>query len=409
MRWAASSPGSQWSLPGRRAGPLGITANSFASVSLAPPLGALVAGAQRFPAFEAAPHFAIHVLSAGQRAGGAFLAAGDGFAEVEFAPGYGRTPLLAGCVARFECRHAAGHPGGDHLIVVGEVLRVEQADLPPLIYHRGAYCGLGGCFCPSAALRGRRAPEPEPRTVMAKDKANKPRRPRAETLKGFRDYFGAEVRARTAMLARICEVYHAWGFDPLETSAVETVEALGKFLPDVDRPNEGSSPGRTRTMVAGAALRPDGAAGAGVRAAPDEPACALSGLSGGAGGATRSRGRGGSGSSTSAMPIRWVPPAWLRTPRCAPCWARRLRRRGSRGRTTIRINNRKVLNGIMEVAGVLDPADPEAQAARRGIVMRAIDKIDRLGEGAARCSGPGGGTRAGTSPPARGWGEEQAG
>ena len=41
------------------------------------------------------------------------------------------------------------------------------------------------------------------------------------------------------MLARICEVYHAYGFDPLETSAVETVEALGKFLPDVDRPNEG--------------------------------------------------------------------------------------------------------------------------------------------------------------------------
>ena len=74
---------------------------------------------------------------------------------------------------------------------------------------------------------------------MAKDKQNKPRRPRAETPKGFRDYLGAEVRSRASMLARICEVYHAHGFDPLETSAVETVEALGKFLPDVDRPNEG--------------------------------------------------------------------------------------------------------------------------------------------------------------------------
>jgi hypothetical protein len=73
---------------------------------------------------------------------------------------------------------------------------------------------------------------------MAKDKS-KPRRPRAETPKGFRDYFGAEVRARAAMLARVTEVYHAWGFEPLETSAVETVEALGKFLPDVDRPNQG--------------------------------------------------------------------------------------------------------------------------------------------------------------------------
>ena len=65
------------------------------------------------------------------------------------------------------------------------------------------------------------------------------RRPRAETPRGFRDYFGAEVVERQAMLATIAEVYRMHGFDPLETSAVETVEALGKFLPDVDRPNEG--------------------------------------------------------------------------------------------------------------------------------------------------------------------------
>ena len=65
------------------------------------------------------------------------------------------------------------------------------------------------------------------------------RRPQAETPKGFRDYFGAEVTARKAMLDKIADVYHRYGFDPLETSAVETVEALGKFLPDVDRPNEG--------------------------------------------------------------------------------------------------------------------------------------------------------------------------
>ena len=71
---------------------------------------------------------------------------------------------------------------------------------------------------------------------MAQDK---PRRPKAETPKGFRDYFGAEVTERKAMLDAIAEVYQRYGFDPLETSAVETVEALGKFLPDVDRPNEG--------------------------------------------------------------------------------------------------------------------------------------------------------------------------
>ena len=73
---------------------------------------------------------------------------------------------------------------------------------------------------------------------MAKKDKRAPR-PRAETPKGFRDYFGPEVAARKAMLDTIAGVYHRYGFDPLESSAVETVEALGKFLPDVDRPNAG--------------------------------------------------------------------------------------------------------------------------------------------------------------------------
>ncbi|WP_299953875.1 histidine--tRNA ligase [uncultured Roseobacter sp.] len=72
---------------------------------------------------------------------------------------------------------------------------------------------------------------------MAKPK--KTPRPKAETPKGFRDYFGAEVTQRTEMLRKIAAVYHRYGFDALESSGVETVEALGKFLPDVDRPNEG--------------------------------------------------------------------------------------------------------------------------------------------------------------------------
>ncbi len=72
---------------------------------------------------------------------------------------------------------------------------------------------------------------------MAKQK--KSPRPKAETPKGFRDYFGVEVSERAEMLQKIAGVYHRYGFDALESSAVETVEALGKFLPDVDRPNEG--------------------------------------------------------------------------------------------------------------------------------------------------------------------------
>ena len=70
-------------------------------------------------------------------------------------------------------------------------------------------------------------------------KVKKQPRPKAITPKGFRDYFGAEVTQRTEMLHAIAGVYHRYGFDALESSAVETVEALGKFLPDVDRPNEG--------------------------------------------------------------------------------------------------------------------------------------------------------------------------
>ncbi len=72
---------------------------------------------------------------------------------------------------------------------------------------------------------------------MAKPK--KQPRPKAETPKGFRDYFGADVTERAAMLNAIAGVYHRYGFDAFESSAVETVEALGKFLPDVDRPNDG--------------------------------------------------------------------------------------------------------------------------------------------------------------------------
>jgi flavin reductase (DIM6/NTAB) family NADH-FMN oxidoreductase RutF len=126
-------------------GPLGITANSFASVSLDPPLvlWSPARKSRRFPAFEAASHFAVHVLSAGQRTlAEQFAGPGEGFCGVDYRLGFGDAPLLEGCTARFECRHEAGYDGGDHLIVVGEVLRLVHDELPPLLYHRGRYCGL---------------------------------------------------------------------------------------------------------------------------------------------------------------------------------------------------------------------------------------------------------------------------
>jgi len=224
---------------------------------------------------------------------------------------------------------------------------------------------------------------------MAKDK--KQPRPRAETPKGFRDYFGAEVTGRKAMLDQIAAVYHRYGFEALESSAVETVQALGKFLPDVDRPNEGvfawqedadgdkpgdwlalrydltaplarvyaqfrndlptpyrryamgpvwrnekPGPGRFRQFY-----QCDADTVGAATVAADAEICAM---------------------LSDTLEAVGIP----------------------RGDYIVRINNRKVLNGVMEIAGVLDPANPGHFAAERGIVLRAIDKLDRLGAESVR-------------------------
>ena len=70
-------------------------------------------------------------------------------------------------------------------------------------------------------------------------KSEKTTAPKGGNAQRVRDYFGTEVSERSEMLSQIAGVYHHYGFDALESSAVETVEALGKFLPDVDCPNEG--------------------------------------------------------------------------------------------------------------------------------------------------------------------------
>src|ERR1700691_5597688 len=67
----------------------------------------------------------------------------------------------------------------------------------------------------------------------------KPSRPKARLPRGFHDRAAAEIAAERAMLEIIRRVYDSYGFEPLETPAFEYTDALGKFLPDVDRPNEG--------------------------------------------------------------------------------------------------------------------------------------------------------------------------
>lgn len=122
--------------------PLGITANSFASVSLDPPLilWSPAKMSRRFNTFRAAPHFAIHVLSEDQRGIAAgFTRSGDDFDGVEWRPSAQGVPLIAGCLARFECSFHAAHDGGDHDIIVGRVTAVTTSDGAPLIFQGGRY------------------------------------------------------------------------------------------------------------------------------------------------------------------------------------------------------------------------------------------------------------------------------
>ncbi|MFA5580383.1 MAG: histidine--tRNA ligase [Paracoccaceae bacterium] len=219
---------------------------------------------------------------------------------------------------------------------------------------------------------------------MAKDK--KQPRPRAATPKGFRDYFGAEVTARKAMLDRIAEVYQLYGFDPLETSAVETVEALGKFLPDVDRPNAGVFAWEEEDD-GWVALRYDLTAPLARVAAQyrnDLPS------------PYRRYAMGPVWRNEKPGPGRFrqfyqcdadtVGAASVAADAeiCAML-ADTLEAVGiARSDYIVRVNNRKVLNGVMEMAGVLDPADPDRFAHERGIVLRAIDKLDRLGPDGVR-------------------------
>jgi histidyl-tRNA synthetase len=218
---------------------------------------------------------------------------------------------------------------------------------------------------------------------MAGEKA--PRRPKAETPKGFRDYFGADVAERKAMLDAIASVYHRHGFDPLETSAVETLEALGKFLPDVDRPNEGVF-GWQDEDGDWLALRYDLTAPLARVAAQFRNDLPSPYRRYAMGPVWRNEKPGpgrfrqfyqcdadtvGSASVAADAEI------------CAML-ADALEEVGLGGVYVIKVNNRKVLNGVMEVAGVLDPSDPEKFAAERGIVLRAIDKMDRLGDAGVR-------------------------
>ena len=122
---------------------IGLTANSFSSVSLNPPmvLWSLAKTSGSIEAFRNAGHFAVHILAADQDALSArFATRGiDKFAGLTLERGPGDIPLLNGCSARFECRTAFQYEGGDHTIFVGEVVNLTHSERPPLVFHGGRY------------------------------------------------------------------------------------------------------------------------------------------------------------------------------------------------------------------------------------------------------------------------------
>ncbi|GGA37044.1 alpha/beta fold hydrolase [Sphingomonas psychrolutea] len=125
--------------------PLGLTANSFTSVSLDPPLilFALARKSANLAAFEKAGRFAVNVLHIGQQPVGGRFASRDvaRFDGVDWAVrGEGGSPILAGSLASFDCRTHAIHDGGDHLIFVGHVDHAWfEPHRDPLLYFRGKF------------------------------------------------------------------------------------------------------------------------------------------------------------------------------------------------------------------------------------------------------------------------------
>ncbi len=216
---------------------------------------------------------------------------------------------------------------------------------------------------------------------------DEPVRPEARLPKGFSDISAGEIRATETMLGTIRGVFESYGFEPLDTPALEYSDALGKFLPDQDRPNEGvfsfkddddqwlslrydltaplaryvaanyeKLPKPFRRYQMGPVWRNEKPGPGRFRQFTQFDADTV-------------------GASSVAADAELCMLA-----------ADTLEKLGLEGRYVIKVNNRKVLDGVLESIGL----DGDANAAKRLTVLRAIDKWDRLGEGGVRALlGPG--------------------
>ena len=213
-------------------------------------------------------------------------------------------------------------------------------------------------------------------------KKQKTFRPKARLPRGFRDRLGAELIAERKMLARISAVYEAYGFDPLETPAFEYTDALGKFLPDADRPNQGVF-----------SLRDDDEQWMSLRYDLTAPLARFTaenydGLPKpfrryqvGPVWRNEKPGPGRFRQFTQCDADTVGAPAPHADTECVVMLAEAMEAAGiARGDYQLRLNDRNVLTGLLETIGI----DEERDAEKKLGVLRAMDKLDRLGEQGVR-------------------------
>ena len=205
-------------------------------------------------------------------------------------------------------------------------------------------------------------------------------RPKARVPRGFRDRGAAEVAAERACLDTIRRVFESWGFEALETPAFEFTDALGKFLPDLDRPNDGvfsllDEDGQWLS------LRYDLTAPLARYVAENFQHLPKPFRRYQVGSVWRNEkpgpGRYREFTQFDADTVGSASPAADAELLMMACDA--LEKAGlSRGEYVVKVNSRKVLDGVLDVCG-LPLTDSPSDRFRRGVVLRAIDKFDRLG------------------------------
>ncbi|MCR9123113.1 MAG: histidine--tRNA ligase [Phyllobacteriaceae bacterium] len=243
---------------------------------------------------------------------------------------------------------------------------------------------------------------------MSDKKSKKPQKLKARLPRGFADRSASDVRATDEMVTKIRAVFERYGFDPVETPAFEYTDALGKFLPDQDRPNEGvfSLQDDDEQWMS---LRYDLTAPLARHVAQNINEIALPYRTYRQGWVFRNE-KPGPGRFRQFMQFdadTVGAPGVQADAEMAMMMADTMEALGiARGDYVIRVNNRKVLDGVMEAIGL----GGEENAGKRLTVLRAIDKLDRLGiEGVRRLLGEGREDESGDFTPGAGLDEQQVG